>query len=243
MANRNYPLYETTVFEDFRIMTENVAKKYPDRVAISYKKNPRDKDTVKVTYLEARDYIRNIGTELIYMGCRDKHVALIGESSYEWICSYFSLMSIGAVVVPIDIYLPVDEIAGVLNTAECEFLIFSATIGSKINELREKVPHLKEIICMNESQSQIENVHKLSDIELEAENVTNGDNSYYDYKIDTERLATLYFTSGTQGKGKGVMLSQKNIVTDMTRGHVNLAITPKTMNVLPGHILVLLLTS
>lgn len=236
MGNRNYPLYETTVFEDFRIMTENVAKKYPDRVAISYKKNPRDKDTVKVTYLEARDYIRNIGTELIYMGCRDKHVALIGESSYEWICSYFSLMSIGAVVVPIDINLPIDEIASILNTAECEFLIFSMTLGSKIDELREKVPRLNVFICMSESQSQMENVHKLSDIEVRgSERYKSGDNSYYDYKIDTERLATIVFTSGTTGKGKGVMLSQKNIVTDMTQGMYNFAITPKTMNVLPPH--------
>jgi hypothetical protein len=75
MANTNYPLYETTVFEDFRVMTENAAKKFPDRVAISYKKSPKDTDTVKVTYTEARDYIRHMGTELIHMGLSDKHVA------------------------------------------------------------------------------------------------------------------------------------------------------------------------
>jgi long-chain acyl-CoA synthetase len=131
MAKSNYPLYETTIFEDFRVMTENVARKYPDRIAISYKKNPRDKDTVNVTYQEARDYIRNMGTELISMGCRDKHVALIGESSYQWICSYFSLMSIGAVVVPIDINLPLEEIAGTLNFAECEFMFFSSAWKQK----------------------------------------------------------------------------------------------------------------
>lgn len=234
MASRNYPLYETTIFEDFRIMTENVAKKYPDRIAISYKKNPRDKDTVKVTYLEARDNIRNMGTELISMGCRDKHVALIGESSYDWVCSYFSLMAIGAVVVPIDINLPIDEIAGALNTAECEVLVYSMTIEAKIKELREKVPYLKTCVCMGESK--IEDVYNLSDVALKGEErYKSGDNSYYDYKIDSERLATIVFTSGTTGKGKGVMLSQKNIVTDMTQGMYNFAISPKTMNVLPPH--------
>jgi long-chain acyl-CoA synthetase len=234
MANKNYPLYETTVFEDFRVMTENVAKKYPNRIAISYKKNPKDKDTVKATYLEARDYIRNMGTELISMGCRDKHVALIGESSYEWICTYFSLMSIGAVVVPIDINLTIDEIAGTLNTAECEFLFYSMAIDSKIQELQEKVPCLKAFVCMGETKA--ENVFKLSDITGRGGlRYKNGDNSYYDYKIDSERLATIVFTSGTTGKGKGVMLSQKNIVTDMTQGMYNFAISPKTMNVLPPH--------
>ena len=49
---KNYPLYETTVFEDFRIMTENVAKKYPDRIAISYKDKPSDKETKTITFAE-----------------------------------------------------------------------------------------------------------------------------------------------------------------------------------------------
>jgi long-chain acyl-CoA synthetase len=232
--NKNYPLYETTVFEDFRVMTENVAKKYPDRIAISYKKNPNDKETVDVTYAEARDYIRNMGTELISMGCRDKHIALIGESSYEWICSYFSLMSIGAVVVPIDKDFPAEEIAGIMNTAECEFVFYSTIIEDKIGALKGKVPCLKTCICMGKAKT--EDALNLSDIVAKGrERFANGDNSYYDYEIDRERLATIVFTSGTTGKGKGVMLSQKNIVSDMTQGMYNFAITPKTMNVLPPH--------
>lgn len=234
MSNGNYPLYQTTIFEDFRIMTENVAKKYPDRIAISYKNNPKETATVDVTYAEARDYIRNMGTELISMGCRNKHIALIGESSYEWISSYFSLMSIGAVTVPIDKDLPTDEITGILNTAECEFVFYSPAIEAKIEELKEKVLCLETCICMGEAQ--MENALKLSDIvEKGSERFANGDNSYYDYKIDSERLASIVFTSGTTGKGKGVMLSQKNIVSDMTQGMYNFAITPKTMNVLPPH--------
>ena len=234
MADRKYPLYETTVFEDFRIMTENVAKKYPDRVAISYKHNPKDAETVKVTYAQARDHIRDMGTELISLGCRNKHIALIGESSFEWICSYFCLMSIGSVVVPIDKDLPSDEIVSILNAAQCEFIFYSPLIEAKIEELRGDVPTLKTLICMGEPKS--EGALKLSEITVKgAERYAAGDNSYYDYEIDTERLATIVFTSGTTGKGKGVMLSQKNIVTDMTQGMYLFEITPKTLNVLPPH--------
>ncbi len=229
-----YPLYETTVFEDFRIMTENVAKKYPNRIAFSYKKNPHDEETINVTFAEVRDYVRNMGTELISMGCRDKHVALIGESSYEWICSYFSLMSIGAVVVPIDKDLPVEEIVSIVNFAECEYVIYSKTIEAKIQELKNQNTCLKIFICMGEPE--LEDALKLSDIvEKGSKKFEAGDNSYYDYKIDTERLATIVFTSGTTGKGKGVMLSQKNIVSNMTQGMYLFAVTPKTMNVLPPH--------
>ena len=40
---KNYPLYETTNFSNLREMTENVADRYPDKIAFSYKKNPMDK--------------------------------------------------------------------------------------------------------------------------------------------------------------------------------------------------------
>lgn len=234
MVNKNYPLYETTVFEDFRIMTENAAKKFPDRVAISYKNNPKDSETIKVTYPQARDCIRNMGTELISMGCRDKHVALIGESSFDWICSYFSLMSIGAVVVPIDKDLPVDDIVGILDSGKCEFVIYSQAIESKIESLTDKAPAMKAWICIGKPEMGA--ALKLSDIVADGgKRFAEGDNSYYDYEIDRERLATIVFTSGTTGKGKGVMLSQTNIVSDMTQGMYLFDITPKTLNVLPPH--------
>lgn len=234
MAYVNYPLYETTVFEDFRIMVENVAEKYPNGIAFSYKNSPKDRDTVKVTYAETRDYIRHMGTELIHMGLRDKHVALIGESSYKWVCSYFCLMAVGAVVVPIDKDLPANEIAGIVNFSDCEYIIYSRHIEDKIREIKDNIKKVKKLICM--SKAGIDGAVKLSDIVSRGrERYKNGDNSYYDYRIDRDRLATIVFTSGTTGKGKGVMLSQKNIVSDMTQGMYLFAITPKTMNVLPPH--------
>ena len=234
MADVKYSLYETTVFEDFRIMVENVADRYPDRTAFSYKLSPKDRETVRVTYAETRDYIRHMGTELIHMGLSDRHVALVGESSYNWVCSYFCLVAIGAVVVPIDKELPPDEIAGIINFAECEYLVYSAHIEDKIREIKDRIPGVKTLICMNGSG--IGGAVDLSDIVARGrERFNNGDNSYYEYKIDRERLATIVFTSGTTGKGKGVMLSQKNIVSDMTQGMYLFAITPKTMNVLPPH--------
>ncbi|MHB1453455.1 MAG: AMP-dependent synthetase/ligase [Saccharofermentanales bacterium] len=234
MANKNYPLYETTVFDDFRIMTENVAARYPDRIAISFKKNPHDKDTIGISYREARDDIRNLGTGLIDLGARDSHIALVGESSYEWVCAYFALMSIGAVVVPIDRDLPEDDIAGILNAATCSSILYSGAVESKIDALRVNVPCLKNFICIGEPK--VAGAMRFSDIAAKGEALfLGGDNSYYDYEIDRDRLATIVFTSGTTGKGKGVMLSQKNIVMDMTNGMYNFAITPKTMNVLPPH--------
>ena len=89
-------------------------------------------------------------------------------------------------------------------------------------------------ICMGEPA--MAGALRLTDVLADgAERYAAGDNTYYDYEIDTDRLATIVFTSGTTGKGKGVMLSQKNIVSDMTQGMYNFAITRKNMCVLPPH--------
>ena len=235
MSNKNYPLYETTVFEDFRIMTENVADKYPDRVAFSFKENPHDGEVIKKTFSETREYIRALGTGLIAEGLREKHVAIVGESSYQWVCSYFALMSIGSVTVPIDKELPADDIRSIIESAECDFVLYSSVIDEKIESVQEKINSKLQYICMSKS-TKIKDVKMLADlVEKGAKLYEEGDNSYYDYEIDPDKLASIVFTSGTTGKGKGVMLSQTNIVSDMTLGMYNFAITPKTMNVLPPH--------
>lgn len=231
---RNYPLYETTHFRDFREMVENVAQRFPDRNALSYKKNPHDKEISHYTYAEGKEYVRDLATEFISMGVEDKTVAIIGEASCEWVFSYFSLMSTGAVTVPIDKDLPVEDMASILNTAECEFIVYSSAIDKKITEISALVPTLKSYVFWGESK--LEGATRLSDVRAAGrEKFENGDNSYYDREIDVDKVASIVFTSGTTGKGKGVMLTVGNICSDMEQGMYNFNITERTMCVLPPH--------
>ena len=237
MKNRkkNYPLYETTVFEDFRIMTENVANKYPNKVAYSFKENPHNPEITKKTFAETRKYIVAMGTGLVDFGVREKHIAIVGEASYNWITSYYATMSIGAVTVPIDKELPADDIRSIIESAECDFVIYSSVIDAKMQNVRETLSIAPKFICMSKKTA-LEDVTMLGDIISHGEKlVDEGDNSYYDYDLDPNKLASIVFTSGTTGKGKGVMLTQTNIVSDMTQGMYNFNITPKTLCVLPPH--------
>ncbi len=235
MSNKNYPLYQTTFIDDMRSLVENSAKNFPDKIAISYKNSPSDKETQRVSYTEWRDDVRALGTELTRMGYREKTIALIGENSYGWCCSYFAVMAIGAVLVPIDKELPVADIAGIINVSKCDAVIFSKTAEAKIKEIAPSLETVKAYFSIAQ-ESSIEGAESITALEERgAKAYEEGDNSYYEYKIDPHKLATIVFTSGTTGKGKGVMLSQYNIGQDMTCGMYNFDITPKTLHVLPPH--------
>ncbi|MBR2848069.1 MAG: AMP-binding protein [Clostridia bacterium] len=232
--HKNYPLYETRHFSDIREMVENSADLYGDNTAVSYRITPKDEESVRVSYIEARDRIRALGTGMIEAGCRDAHVALIGEASYNWLCTYYGLMAVGAVTVPIDKELPADDILGIMDKAECTHIFYSSVAEEKIAEIRDRLRFTKNFICFDEPK--MEGASILSDMIARGEELYNGgDNGYYDYKLDPDRMATIVFTSGTTGKGKGVMLSQRNICSDMQQGMYNFHVEGKTMFVLPPH--------
>ncbi len=230
---RNYPLYETTHFDNIRTMIENVAKRYPDRNAIAYKTSPSDKTISRYTYAECRAYVRALATEMIAMGMQRKTVAIIGEVSPEWTFSYFAAMSMGAITVPVDKELPAADIASILSTAECEFAICSASVEKKLSEIRSLCPALQTVIAMGKSFADLPTLDTLR--QRGEDRIAAGDDSYLTNEIDNDELASIVFTSGTTGKGKGVMLSQKNICSDMEQGMYNFQITERTMCVLPPH--------
>ena len=242
--NKNYPIYKTTFIDDMRSLVEEAAQNFSDSTAISYKENYWDKEVRKVTFNQWRDDVRNLGTALIAKGLREETIAIVGENSYGWCCSFFGVMAIGSVTVPVDKELPVEDINGIVTTTGCKALIFGKTTEAKIKELL-KQGELKsvELLISVAPESSLEaaelggkTLTTLEALQNEgAKLYKEGDNSYYDYKIDVNKLASIVFTSGTTGKGKGVMLSQANIGLDMTLGMYNFDITRKTLHVLPPH--------
>ena len=242
--NKNYPIYKTTFIDDMRALVEEAAQNFPESTAISYKENYWDKEVRKVSFPQWRDDVRNLGTALISNGLREEKIAIVGENSYGWCCSFFGVMAIGSVTVPVDKELPLDDIDGIITTTACKAVIFGKASEAKVKSLLENggLKTVETLISVAPESSIGETAlgdRKLTSLaELQArgaELYAAGDNSYYDYKIDVNKLASIVFTSGTTGKGKGVMLSQANIGLDMTLGMYNFDITRKTLHVLPTH--------
>ena len=244
MMNKNYPIYKTTFIDDMRSLVEEAAQNFSDSIAISYKENYWDKEVKKVTFLQWREDVRGLGTYLISKGYRETNIAILGENSYGWCCSFFAVMAIGSVTVPVDKELPIEDIDGIITTTGTKVLIYGKSSEAKVKEmLRNGGLKTVEMIISVASSNSIEaselgdrTLRTLEDVQTKGAGLyAAGDNSYYDYKIDVNKLASIVFTSGTTGKGKGVMLSQANIGLDMTLGMYNFDITRKTLHVLPPH--------
>mgnify|MGYP003290058880 FL=1 len=237
--NKNYPIYKTTFIDDMRSLVEEAAQNFQNNIAISYKENYWDEEVKKVTFNQWRDDVRNLGTALIAKGLREENIAIVGENSYGWCCSFFAVMAIGSVTVPVDKELPIEDIDGIITTTGCKAVIFGKSSEEKVKEILAgggfKTVELFVSIAP-QSSLEAKSLSSLAEMqEIGGKLYAEGDNSYYDYKIDVNKLASIVFTSGTTGKGKGVMLSQANIGLDMTLGMYNFDITRKTLHVLPPH--------
>lgn len=242
--NKNYPIYKTTFIDDMRSLVEEAAQNFSDSTAISYKEKYSDKEVKKVSFTQWRDDVRNLGTALIHNGLREENIAIVGENSYGWCCSFFAVMAIGSVTVPVDKELPSEDIDGIVSTTGCKAVIYGKSAEAKIKEILDKGGFKPvEMLISVDQDGSLEGVDiggrsqtTLAALQAKGGKLyAEGDNLYYDYKIDVNKLASIVFTSGTTGKGKGVMLSQANIGLDMTLGMYNFDITRKTLHVLPPH--------
>ena len=229
---KSYPFYETSVYTNIRQLIDDIDLKYSEDTAYSFRLHPLEDDIQKISFRQLAHDVRCLTTTLRARELKGKKIALIGKLSYGWICTYLSVMAAGAVLVPLDPEWTVDDLADTIKKAECVALFCGIdTFRNKSEELVAKTG----IDFLTLTDGDDHNV-TVSTLILEGyERRNSGDTSYEDSEIDEDALSLLVFTSGTTGKGKGVMLSQKSVILDICSGLQLLEGTKKTIGTLPPH--------
>ena len=223
------PIHEKKVYENIRDVIEDIGSLYADRVAFSYRIKPRDKEIIKKTYPELRDDVRALTTEFISRGVTGKHVALVGKLSYHWILVYYATLAAGGVLVPLDKEWLAKDLADTGAKAEVSFVFCDGDSVEKGRAISEAAG-AAEPITLEFGEGTIDEL-----VELGRAKFNEDSGAYYNTPINNEILSLLVFTSGTTGKGKGVMLSQKNILTDIAAPLQFIDFTEKSVGVLPPH--------
>lgn len=185
---------------------------YPISDALVTKKNGNWEKTSTQEYLKKANLVSRA---LLRMGVgKDDKIAVISSSNRsEWHIMDIGILQTGAQNVPVYPTISEDEYAFILNHSESKYCFVSdAEIFRKVAAVQSKLPHLKQVFCF-------EKIDGCSHWEEFLEQGTDESNQpeveARKNAITEDDLATIIYTSGTTGQPKGVMLSHKNIVSNV----------------------------
>jgi len=148
------------------------------------------------------------------MGLKGKKIAVIGESSYYWILTYFTTVAGVGVIVPLDKNLPQEELLGLIERSGASAIVYSDKVKKSIQPIFENPCSIEFFISMDSEEDTEEAFSMGNLIDRGRDLLKEGDRAYVDANIDPDQMATLLFTSGTTGMAKGVMMSQRNIAAN-----------------------------
>lgn len=244
-TNKYYPNFQRDKFYDFADLINSVADKYTDKDCYRFIRN---KNEYKISFSEYRDTINAFGVGLREIGAAPGHIAVIGEKCYEWLAAYFASVIYGGVAVPLDKELSEEQIRGFINFADCETVVYTKKYRKVFEGFKDEMPNVKnyieitldapEIPCAEKSPSGIDSfdttfadVMNFGAAKISERGLPDLSN------VDPEVMGIILFTSGTTGTSKGVMLSQRNILTSMDGGLeiIDIRSDDTIVSVLPFH--------
>ena len=181
---------------------------------------------VRYSYNEFFHRVQSLAGGLIELGLAPgERVALYLGSQPEFIESFYAVIYAGGIVVPLNSHWKAGELHYILKNSQAKFLIFSSQLGQEIRRLELSGLELKNLIVVGEGELNgwINYQELFSKKFFSPEEESDG------------QIASIIYTSGATGKPKGVMLSHKNYLTNLSQLQVVLDTyeTDRTLGILP----------
>jgi len=229
--NENYPLFPVPQLSSLQDMVRGSAARHSGKLALE---DLNETPMPRVTYRELHDNVVRFGQALRRIGLEERdHVAVIGENRVQWTIAYLAAVTFNFVVVPIDKSLKENEILTILHASDTKGVVFSESHRDTILTLAHAVKDLKVFIDMDLATKD-GRVHSMKEV-IAAERVEEGKDPFP--AVNPEEPAVLVFTSGSMGRAKGVMLSQRNIASNLMAMLSMIELLPEDrfLSVLPIH--------
>ena len=169
---------------DYKDILIDCSNKYKDKV-VFYEK--QGKDRVPYSYKDLQCNVFSLGTMMLEMGLKDKHIAIIGENSYRWIISYLAIINGVGVAVPLDKELGEKQLAQLMEKADISVVIISKTFLSFIEYFNKNVQGLQCCICIEENSYGYDDIESL--VRKGKELMEKGNNSYIKSKVNIDDLS------------------------------------------------------
>ena len=147
-----------------------------------------------------------LGQHLYTLGMRGKKVAILSDNSYYWIAAFYAIVTGKITAIPLDLKLPKEDLTDLMVRSGCNAIIYTEDFAPAIEMMKEnpevvlteylKIEDFDEIVRMGHNE------------------LDGGAENYLDDTVTGDDLGFIVYTSGTTGKSKGVMLSQKNVASN-----------------------------
>lgn len=222
-------LYEVPEINSIQEMLILSSKTYGDKTALE---DLNETPIQKVTYNQLFENVVKFGKALNKLGLKERdHIAVIGENRVQWGITYLTAMCFNYVIVPIDKNLSHNEILNILHESDSVAIVFSETYEPLLREKGDALLKLKNYISMDLTKEE-NGFYSMTQL------MGNESSALHTLPhISPDDLAEIIFTSGSLGRAKGVMLSQRNLAANLMAmtSMIKMYSTDRFLSVLPIH--------
>jgi long-chain acyl-CoA synthetase len=229
--NETYPLYPVPQLSSLQDMVRGSAARHGGKLALE---DLNETPIPRVTYQELLEHVAAFGRALRRIGLDERdHIAVIGENRVQWTIAYLAAVTFNFVVVPIDKSLRENEILTILHASDANGVVFSESHRDTILTLAHAVKALKIFVDMD-LPARDGKVHSMTEL-IAGEQIEEGKDPFP--AVNPEEVAAIVFTSGSMGRAKGVMLSHRNIASNLMAMLSMIELLPEDrfLSVLPIH--------
>ncbi len=212
--------------ESINDLLRMVEKDYADLVAVKYLST---NGIVCKCYQEFVSDVRKIVSYLKEKSICGHKIALVGKTSYEYLVSYLAIVCSGNVVIPIDRELQDSDYAPMFTSIGVTYVFCDYIYKSSVQKYQKFIKAFFILDLLGVESGVEYQIIGVPDILLNYK-------KYSELTIcSADKTAVIIYTSGTTGKSKGVMLTQRNIASDVASAKriLGLSQEDESLSILP----------
>ncbi len=175
----------------------NLSNILPQTIKLHQEKKAIFCEGDEFTYKQFGIRVGKLANSLLKLGITNgKKVAVLHKNCHYFLESYYGVMQTGATLVPLNYYLSADELAFILNDSETDLLIANSNLSNNVEDTRKRIEKDIRIIWTGKDYEDL---------------ITSANSNIPFVDVKDDDIAQIYYTSGTTGRSKGVILSHKNV--------------------------------